>query len=40
VRDPQTLGSWLRRFLIDYIVTERCLASNTGLCYPILAHLC
>ena len=33
MRDPQTLGSWLRRFLIDYIVTERCLASNTQKSY-------
>ena len=33
MRDPQTLGSWLRQFLIDYIVTERCLASNTQKSY-------
>jgi len=33
MRDPRTLGPWLRRFLIEYIVTERCLASNTQKSY-------
>jgi integrase/recombinase XerD len=33
MRDPQTFGSWLRQFLADYIVTERCLASNTQKSY-------
>jgi len=33
MRDPRTLGPWLRRFLADYIVTERCLASNTQKSY-------
>ena len=27
--DPRTLGPWLRRFLAEYIVTERNLARNT-----------
>lgn len=31
--DPRTLGPWLRRFLADYIVTERCLARNTQKSY-------
>jgi len=29
----RTLGPWLRRFLADYIVTERCLARNTQMSY-------
>jgi hypothetical protein len=29
MRDPRTLGPWLRRFLADYIVIERQLAGNT-----------
>ena len=29
MRDPRTLGPWLRRFLADYVVTERRLADNT-----------
>src|SRR5215468_8862486 len=33
MRDPRTLGPWLRRFLADYIVTERCLAGNTQKSY-------
>ena len=31
--DPQTLGPWLRRFLTEYIVTERNLARNTQKSY-------
>ena len=31
--DPRTLGPWLRRFLADYIVTERNLARNTQKSY-------
>ena len=27
--NPRTLGPWLRRFLTEYIVTERNLARNT-----------
>ena len=33
MRNPRTLGSWLRRFLADYIVTERRLAWNTQRSY-------
>jgi len=33
MRDFWTLGPWLRRFLADYIVTERCLAGNTQKSY-------
>jgi len=33
MREPRTLGPWLRRFLADYIVTERCLARNTQKSY-------
>jgi len=33
MRDPRTLGPWLRRFLADYIVIERQLASNTQKSY-------
>lgn len=33
MREPRTLGPWLRRFLADYIVTERCLARNTQQSY-------
>lgn len=33
MRNPRTLGPWLRQFLADYIVTERCLARNTQLSY-------
>jgi site-specific recombinase XerD len=33
MRDPRTLGPWLRRFLTDYIVTERRLARNTQESY-------
>ena len=31
--DPRTLGPWLRRFLAEYIVTERNLARNTQKSY-------
>ena len=31
--DPRTLGPWLRRFLTEYIVTERNLARNTQKSY-------
>ena len=31
--EPRTFGPWLRRFLADYIVTERCLARNTQKSY-------
>ena len=31
--EPRTLGPWLRRFLADYIVTERRLARNTQQSY-------
>ena len=30
---PRTLGPWLRRFLIEHIVTERNLARNTQKSY-------
>jgi integrase/recombinase XerD len=33
MRDSRTLGPWLRRFLADYIVTERRLARNTQKSY-------
>jgi integrase/recombinase XerD len=33
MRDVATLGSWLRRFLSEYIVTERALARNTQKSY-------
>jgi integrase/recombinase XerD len=33
MRDPRTLGPWLRRFLADYVVTERRLARNTQKSY-------
>lgn len=33
MREPRTLGPWLRRFLADYIVTERRLARNTQKSY-------
>jgi len=33
MRDPRTLGPWLRRFLANYIVIERQLASNTQKSY-------
>jgi hypothetical protein len=33
MRDSRTLGPWLRRFLADYIVTERHLAFNTQKSY-------
>ena len=33
MRDPRTLGPWLRRFLADYIVIERHLAGNTQKSY-------
>jgi integrase/recombinase XerD len=33
MRDPRTLGPWLRRFLADYVVTERRLACNTQKSY-------
>ena len=33
MRDPRTLGPWLRRFLAEYIVTERRLACNTQKSY-------
>ncbi|RUW67831.1 tyrosine-type recombinase/integrase [Mesorhizobium sp. M2A.F.Ca.ET.067.02.1.1] len=33
MRDLRTLGPWLRRFLADYIVTERSLARNTQMSY-------
>ena len=31
--DPRTLGPWLRRFLIEHVVTERNLARNTQISY-------
>ena len=31
--NPRTLGPWLRRFLTEYIVTERNLARNTQKSY-------
>ena len=31
--NPSTLGPWLRRFLAEYIVTERNLARNTQKSY-------
>jgi hypothetical protein len=31
--EPEFLGPWLRRFLIEYIVTERNLARNTRTSY-------
>ena len=33
MRDIRTLGPWLRRFLVEYIVTERNLARNTQKSY-------
>ena len=33
MRNPRTLGPWLRRFLADHIVTERRLARNTQTSY-------
>ena len=33
MRDTRTLGPWLRRFLVEYIVTERNLARNTQKSY-------
>ena len=33
MRNPHALGPWLRRFLAEYIVTERNLARNTQLSY-------
>ena len=33
MNEPRTLGPWLRRFLAEYIVTERNLARNTQLSY-------
>ena len=33
MNDPRTLGPWLRRFLAEYIVTERNLARNTQMSY-------
>ena len=33
MRDHATLGSWLRRFLTEHIVTERHLARNTQASY-------
>ena len=33
MRDSRTLGPWLRRFLVEYIVTERNLARNTQKSY-------
>jgi site-specific recombinase XerD len=33
MRNSRTLGPWLRQFLTDHIVTERCLARNTQLSY-------
>ena len=33
MRDLVTLGPWLRRFLCEYIVTERNLARNTQKSY-------
>ena len=32
--DPQTLGPWLRRFLTEYIVTERNLACQRSFKIP------
>ena len=32
--DGRTLSPWLRRFLVEYIVTERQLARNTQMGYP------
>ena len=31
--EPRTLGPWLRRFLVEHIVTERNLARNTQMSY-------
>ena len=31
--DPRTLSPWLRRFLVEHVVTERNLARNTQLSY-------
>ena len=31
--NPRTLGPWLRRFLTEYVVTERNLARNTQKSY-------
>ena len=33
MRDSRNLGPWLRRFLVEYIVTERNLARNTQKSY-------
>ena len=33
MRDPRSVGPWLRRFLAEYIVTERNLARNTQQSY-------
>ena len=33
MRDADTLGPWLERFLLEYIVTERNLARNTQTSY-------
>ena len=33
MNEPRTLGPWLRRFLAEYVVTERNLARNTQLSY-------
>ena len=33
MNEPRSLGPWLRRFLAEYIVTERNLARNTQLSY-------
>ena len=33
MRDPRSVGPWLRRFLAEYIVTERNLARNTQKSY-------
>ena len=33
MRDSNTLGPWLRRFLVEHLVSERNLARNTQLGY-------
>lgn len=33
MREARTLGPWLRRFLADFVVTERHLAANTQMSY-------
>ena len=33
MNNPKTLGPWLRRFLVEHIVTERNLAPNTQKSY-------